>query len=154
MQRTLVLHILRKAWLKLWINLHHSCSCPHSRCFYQCFHCHYHFQLRLQAWLYSQSALAPAPFSTPGLPVSWPQFITAATLISLTITRKWMTSVSFRSDTVTYNMIIGSSWDTMKYVFRGEAINISTGEGCLQNREASRSGARQAEGKQGRPGRV
>ena len=40
---------------------------------------------------------------------------------------------------------IRSSGDTVFRVFLGEAVNISTGEDCLENPAASRSGARLAE---------
>lgn len=92
-------------------------------------------------------AIFPVPFASSSTQHSQStsflaQFITTTTLISLTISRKWMTSAGFRSGIVTCGPIIRSSKDTMNHVFRGKAVNISTGEDCLQNPVASRFGAR------------
>lgn len=83
----------------------------------------------------SQSTSFPAQFITTTLPN-----------LSPTITRKWMTSAGF-SDQALWppGPTIRGSGDTVFRVFLGEAVNISTGEDCLENPAASRSGARLAE---------
>lgn len=124
------------------LRIERSRSCSHSHRYNRHLHRHHHFQPQPQ-----DPTVFPELHSTlPVYQFPGPVYHDYLADLSPTITRKWMTSAGF-SDQALWppGPTIRSSGDTVFRVFLGEAVNISTGEDCLENPAASRSGARLAE---------